>query len=401
MKAVGIVAEYNPFHLGHRYQIQTVRERCGAETPVVAVMSGDYVQRGEAAAFDKFTRAEAAVRGGVSLVLELPLPWSLSSAEGFARGGVGLLGATGVVDALSFGSESADFAAIEKTAAALETPEFSAALKEELSGGTPFAAARAAAARRLLGDAAAVLDTPNDLLAVEYVRAARRLGHTFNYIPVRREGSVHDGAGSASELRSHLRQGGTLAGKIPDAALAVFRRETDVGRGYVPPERLCTALISRLREKTPEDFAVVPDAGEGLAYRLYDAARRGTSPEEIADLAKSRRYAHARLRRMVMCAALGVRAGDAAGIPPYLRVLAFDERGAALLREMKTCAALPVIVKSSRIKDENSEAQRIFRLGSLAHDLYVLGWSDRRFWAADGDYRATPPYIVSITKKSV
>ena len=122
MKAVGIVAEYNPFHLGHRYQVQTVRERCGAETPVAAVMSGDYVQRGEAAAFDKFTRAEAAVRGGVSLVLELPLPWSLSSAEGFARGGVGLLGATGVVDALSFGSESADFAAIEKTAAALETP---------------------------------------------------------------------------------------------------------------------------------------------------------------------------------------------------------------------------------------------------------------------------------------
>ena len=128
MKAVGIVAEYNPFHSGHRYQIRKIREIFGAETPVAAVMSGDFVQRGEAASYDKFTRAEAAVRGGVSLVIELPLPWSLSSAEGFARGGVGLLGATGVVGALSFGSESGDLSALEKTAAVLDTPEFAEAL---------------------------------------------------------------------------------------------------------------------------------------------------------------------------------------------------------------------------------------------------------------------------------
>lgn len=401
MKAVGIVAEYNPFHFGHRYQLQTIREQCGAETPIVAVMSGDYVQRGEPAAFDKFTRAEAAVGCGVSLVLELPLPWSLSSAEGFARGGIGLLGATGVVDAISFGSESGDLSSVEKTAAALETAEFSAILKEELSGGTPFAAARAAAARRLLGDAAAVLDTPNDLLAVEYMRAAGRLGYTFNYIPVQRIGSVHDGAGSASELRAVLHRGGTMEGQIPDEAFEVFRRETEIGRGYISPEKLCTAFLSRLREKTPENFAAVPDAGEGLYFRLYEASRRGTSPEEIADLAKSRRYAHARLRRMVMCAALGIRAGDAAGIPPYLRVLSFDERGAALLREMKTSAVLPVITKSSRIKDECEEAQRIFRLGSGAHDLFVLGRDNCEFWTADDDYRATPRHIVPIYKNNV
>ena len=143
MKAVGIVAEYNPFHSGHRYQIRKIREIFGAETPVAAVMSGDFVQRGEAASYDKFTRAEAAVRGGVSLVIELPLPWSLSSAESFARGGVGLLGAAGVIDALSFGSESGDLSALEKTAAVLDTPEFAEALKRELTGGTPFAAARA------------------------------------------------------------------------------------------------------------------------------------------------------------------------------------------------------------------------------------------------------------------
>ena len=130
MKAVGIVAEYNPFHSGHRYQIRKIREIFGAETPVAAVMSGDFVQRGEAASYDKFTRAEAAVRGGVSLVIEMPLPWSLSSAESFARGGVGLLGAAGVIDALSFGSESGDPAALAAAAATDGEKEESAAAGE-------------------------------------------------------------------------------------------------------------------------------------------------------------------------------------------------------------------------------------------------------------------------------
>ena len=401
MKAIGIVAEYNPFHSGHQYQIRKIREICGADTPIVAVMSGDFVQRGEAAAYDKFTRAAAAVGCGVSLVIELPLPWSLSSAEGFARGGVGLLGATGVVDTLSFGSESGDLAALEKTAAALDTPEFTDALKASLTGGTPFAAARAEAAQALLGNAAAVLDTPNDLLAVEYLRAAIKLGYTFNYIPVRREGSVHDGAGSASELRARLREGESLSGRIPDEAWDVFRRADKAGRGYVSPESLRTALLSRLREKTPEDFAAVPDAAEGLHFRLYEAARRGASAEEIADLAKSKRYAHARLRRMVMCAVLGVRAGDAGDVPPYLRVLAFDAQGAALLREMKVFASLPVIVKSARVRDENEAVRRVFDLGSRAHNLYVLGWENRAAQAADGDYRATPHVFMHDNQESV
>ena len=401
MKAVGIVAEYNPFHGGHQYQIRKIREICGADTPIVAVMSGDFVQRGEAASYDKFTRAEAAVCGGVSLVIELPLPWSLSSAEGFARGGVGLLGATGVIDALSFGSERGDLLPLQKTAAVLDTPEFTDALKAALTGGTPFAAARAKAARALLGDAAAVLDTPNDLLAVEYLRAAAKLGYTFNYITIRRESSVHDGVGSASELRALLRAGESLSGRVPDEAWDVFRRADDAGRGFVSPESLRTAVVSRLREKTPEDFAAVPDAAEGLHFRLYEAARRGTSAEEIADLAKSKRYAHARLRRMVMCAALGVRAGDAGGVPPYIRVLAFDACGAALLREMKTRAALPVIVKSARVRDENEAVRRVFDLGSRARDLYVLGWENRAAQAADGDYRATPHVSVHDNQESV
>ena len=246
-----------------------------------------------------------------------------------------------------------------------------------------------------------MLDTPNDLLAVEYLRAAAKLGYTFKYIPIRREGSVHDGAGRASELRARLREGESLSGRIPDEAWDVFRRADEAGRGYVSPESLRTALLSRLREKTPEDFAAVPDAAEGLHFRRYEAARRGASAEEIADLAKSKRYAHARLRRMVMCAVLGVRAGDTGDVPPYLRVLAFDAQGAALLREMKMCASLPVIVKSARVRDENEAVRRVFDLGSRAHDLYVLGWENRAAQAADGDYRATPHVSMHDNQESV
>ena len=193
MKAVGIVAEYNPFHSGHRYQIRKIRENSflGAETPVAAVMSGDFVQRGEAASYDKFTRAEAAVRGGVSLVIELPLPWSLSSAESFA--GRAAWGCS-VQRALSTHSPSAARAAISprskrrrRCSTRRNLPKRS---KRELTGGAPFAAARARAARALLGESAAVLDTPNDLLAVEYIRAAAKLGYMLEFIlPCRREGS--------------------------------------------------------------------------------------------------------------------------------------------------------------------------------------------------------------------
>lgn len=401
MRSVGITAEYNPFHFGHQYQIEKIREKYGADTPITAVLSGDFVQRGEAAAYDKYTRAEAAVRCGVSLVLELPLPWCIASAEGFARGGVGLLAAAGVVDTISFGSESADLTSLEKTASALETDEFSALLKAKLADGRAFAPARAEAAHEMLGEAARVLDTPNDLLGTEYIRAAKRLGCTFNYYPVQRTGSVHDGAGSASALRAVLREGGSIAESIPEAARSVLAQADAAGRGYVPPESLRMAYLSRLREKTPEDFAAVPDAGEGLHYRLYEASRTGGSIEEMADAAKSKRYAHARLRRMLLCAALGVRAGDADGVPPYIRALAFDERGAALLREMKTAASLPVIVKSSRIKDESARAQYIFSLTSRAHDFFVLGRRDLSAQAADEDYRFTPIYCPRSDNSSV
>ena len=388
MCAVGIIAEYNPFHNGHLYQLRAARAAAG-DAGIVVALSGDFVQRGEAAVFSKFARAEAAVRCGASLVLELPLPWCLSSAEGFARGAVGLLAATGVTDALSFGSECGDLARLRAAAAALDAPEFPAALRRELAAGAPFAAARERAAASLLGaEAAGVLRTPNDLLAVEYIRAAGRLGAGLALQAVRRSGGDHDGPGSASALREILGRGGDIAGSVPAEALGVFQRETEAGRGPVGEEDLRLPLLSRLRALPDAAFSRLPDAAEGVENLLRAAARTELSPAEIAMAAKSKRYALARLRRMTLCAALGVERGMADGTPPYLRVLAMDTRGRALLREMREKAALPAVVRPARLRGDRERA--LFALGSRAHDLYALGYACRRAQRGGEDWRAAP-----------
>ena len=163
-----------------------------------------------------------------------------------------------------------------------------------------------------------------------------------------------------------------------------------MGRGPVTEESLNTALLSRLRDRSEEDFALLPDAAEGLEHKLYRASQELLSPGEIAMAAKSRRYALSRLRRMVLCAALGVRKGMADGFPPYLRVLATDEKGTALLRQMRRSAVLPVITKSAHILREDERARSVFDLGSRAHDLFVLGYGDPARRGGGEDYRFTP-----------
>ena len=391
MGAVGVVAEYNPFHTGHMAHLRAIRAALGADVPVVAVLSGDYVQRGEAACFSKFARAEAAVRCGVSLVLELPLPWSLASAEGFARGGVGLLAAAGVVDCISFGSESADLSGLLRCAESTEQPGYAAALRSELAKGISFAAARERAVAAAGGpDAARVLRGPNDLLGVEYIRAARALEYKGQFLPVKREGSPHDGSGAASDIRRRMAEGEAWLSLLPPAAAEVLTAEQAAGRGPVTEESLALPALSRLRMLTEADFALLPDASEGLDHRLFRAVQDALSPGEAASLAKSKRYALSRLRRMVMCAALGIRRGMADGVPPYLRVLAMDDTGKALLGKMRRCASLPVVTKPASVRRMEPRAAEIFELGSRAHDLYVLGYADRYARRAGEDWRFSP-----------
>lgn len=397
MSVIGVVCEYNPFHRGHLYHLEQARARLGGDTTVVCVLSGDFVQRGEAAVYQKFARAEAACRCGADLVAELPLPWCLSSAEGFARGAVSLLDALEATH-LSFGSESDDLDGLWATARVLALPETTERIKALLrqEGSLSFAAARETVVRELLGECAELLRQPNSILAVEYLKALDSLGLDLVPLPVLRQGAGHDQSGSgegpcsASELRKRLRRGLPLEGEVPPAAATIYARERAAGRELADSAALEIALLSRLRALDPEDFERLPDAGDGLGRRLYHAVQEEADLESILQFAKSKRYALSRLRRMALCAALGVSAETAAGTPPYARVLAFNARGRLLLRKLEGHSSIPILTKPAAARRLGGTTEEIFNLGSRAHDLYVLGLPEGLSQRPGADWRTGP-----------
>ena len=365
METAGIVAEYNPFHRGHAWHIAETRRRLGGDAPVVCVMSGHWVQRGECALADKWLRAALALDRGADLVVELPTPWAMASAESFARGAVSLLAATGVVDVLSFGSETGELAPLEEAAAALDAPDYPERLRAALGRGLSFPAARQEAA------GAACLSAPNNNLGVEYLRSLRALGSTIRPLTVPRQGAGHDGpaAGgfaSASELRRLLR-----AGRGEEAAPYLTAPWSGELADMQHIER---AVLARLRTMGEGDWAALPDGGgaEGLPSRLAKAAREAVSLEDFYTRAKTRRYPHARLRRLALAAFLGLRAAERPAAPPYVRVLGLGGRGRALLRRMKETCPLPVIVKPAQARELDGPARTLFESEARYTDLYGL-----------------------------
>lgn len=368
MKTIGIVAEYNPFHTGHAHHIRETRRLFSEETAVIAVMSGSWVQRGECAITDKWTRAEMALAGGVDLVVELPTVWATASAEGFARGAVSILAATGVADVLSFGSECGEIAPLRELAQCLNSPDFPAALRRELGPKRSFAQSRRQAVERLLGpERAALLDTPNNNLGVEYLRF---LPPEMEAVTVPRRGAGHDsgtvedGFPSASLLRQYLRDGDVTSAS-PFLPLSWKGEAADM-------KYLERAAIARLRSMTLEEAEALPDSGDGLAARLLCAARQAASLEELYDLTKTRSYTHARVRRLVLCALLGLRREDIPPAPPYIRVLGFNSRGQELLRKMNRTAALPFFVKPAHSRRLSPQAQALFALEDRFTGLFGL-----------------------------
>lgn len=378
MSTVGVIAEYDPFHTGHAWHLAETRRLLGADTAVVCVMSGNWTQRGTCALTDKWTRASLALSGGADLVLELPTVWAVSSAESFARGAAGLLEAAGVVDVLSFGSECGDADKLRRLAACLDSPACQAELSHFPDRGMPFAACRQGAVRRLLGEEpAALLSSPNNNLGVEYIRALNALKSPIRPMTIPRRGAGHnapgarDGFASATHIRALLRVGDWAAaeGLLPPGSAEVLRQAplADLGRC----ER---AVLARLRTMTAGDWAALPDAGaaEGLPDRLVRAARQAGSLNEFYETAKTRRYAHARLRRLVLWAFLGLTGADRPASPPYLRVLGFNGRGREVLREMKEKSVLPILTKPAHARSLPEEGRRLFELEARCTDLYAL-----------------------------
>ena len=398
MAAAGIIAEYNPLHLGHVHLMAEARRLLGPETGILCVMSGHYVQRGDFAVAGKFARAAAAVRSGADLVLELPVPWALSSAEGFAAGAVEILKATGVVTHLVFGSEGGDAAPLVRCAEALCSPAFPQRLREELKRGDSFPAARQRALESLLPPAdAGALARPNDTLGVEYCKALR--GGGIQPAAVLRRGAGHNceaaGGGfvSASAIRARLRRGdGEEALSLMAPAMAEgYRAERAAGRAPASLSNCERAVLARLRFLEEADWAALDLGNEGLYRRFFRSSRSAASLAELLEAVKTKRYPLARLRRMVFRAYLGLPPAPPPEGPAYLRVLAANRRGTALLAGMRTAAALPVLTKPAAVRRLPEEAQRLFALEARASRLYALACPDP---AAVPDERRTGPVIV-------
>ena len=390
MKAAGIVSEYNPFHKGHALHIAATKEALGK--PVVAIMSGNFVQRGDFAILRKHARAEAAVRGGADLVLELPAAQALLSAEGFASAAVGALAATGVVDTVSYGSECGDTAPLREMAEILLSPAFDAALQQELPRGDSFARARQNALAALVGEEkAALLAEPNNILGVEYEKIclARGLaGFTIPRIGAAHDGEEKDGIASASRIREGIAAERDMTAYMPESTVAILTREQN--KGLAPARALLAerAILARLRSMNEEDFAPYDEGSEGLYRRFAAAAATSCSIEELLQKVKTKRYALARLRRMLMRMYLGLEQYDST--VPYLRVLACNETGRALLKEMKTAATLPVITKPAEGRNLTGSAKDAFAAECRCADLYALACPDLAALPCGSDWVTNP-----------
>lgn len=330
MKTVGIICEYNPLHLGHRKQIRRIREAFGEETAVVCAMSGNFVQRGAPAILDKSCRAQAAVLCGADLVLELPVTAALSSAEGFAAGGVEVLAP--VCDTLCFGAETADKSLLLSTAETLLSPRFSLLLRAQLDTGKSFPAARQAALEEM---GLSGVTQPNDILAVEYCKAVLSQNVPMDIFPIHRQGSYHAETAdeenpSATAVRNLMLNAYNWRACVPKEARQIF--ETAPLHSLTAGER---AVLGKLRTMTEAEFEALPYGSEGLWRKLMHASRREATLEDILTAVKSKRYTRSRLNRMVMCAFLGITREMLEAPVPYTRVLAFNDKGRAILKEAK------------------------------------------------------------------
>ncbi len=371
MKIAGIICEYNPFHNGHAYHIAKTRSILGADTTIVCVMSGNFVQRGDTAIFDKHTRAACAVAGGADLVIELPVPWALSSAESFARGGVSLLYAAGC-GYISFGSECGDAETIISAAETLRGEKTQNAVKAELQKGKTYAAACAAALESVSPELGGLLSSPNDLLGIEYARASIALGGKLRLIAVKRDGADHDspvaGASiaSASFIREKLASWTNAESYMPTDTTRLIRGKTPVT--LIDYEQ---AILSRLRMIKDADYKKLDAGREGFADRFMKYARAAPSIDALLSGVKTKRYPMSRIRRMMLRAAIGITAEDSSGVPPYIRVLAANKTGCRILDNMS--AEVPVIVKPALVKKLGEQERHIFGLEAAATDLYALG----------------------------
>ncbi len=378
MRVVGVIAEYNPFHLGHAHHIAEAKRQSHADAAVV-VMSSCFTQRGEAALFSPATRAEMALRCGADAVFALPTMWSTRDAEHFALGGVALLARLGC-NAISFGTEVQNLPLLWDLAHLFEAEDayIQQSLRIKMQRGFPYPAALAEAVEEQRPGAYEILHNPNSTLALCYLRAMIRLRAKMDVIPVQRTGDYHAAAldaamPSATAVRSAVLRGDWASAKkaVPAEVFALLREAAAAGQIH-RPDALDNALLYRLRTMDAEEYAALPDISEGIEYRLREAAQRASTREELLHSAKTRRYPYARLSRLATHALLGLTGQTLShDTPNSAWLLGFREEARGVFGHIRTHGTLPILSKAA---DMDRHCAWL-RLEERAYDLWALGAS--------------------------
>lgn len=369
-KSAGIIAEYNPFHNGHLYHLKETKSATGADV-VVAAMSGNFLQRGQMAVCDKWGRALAAVKNGVDLVVEIPVVFACNSAPLFASSAVEILENLGI-EWLSFGSESGNISRLKEISREIKErkQEIEEAVKEKTKEGMSYPRARREVVYTALGEEKALLlDSPNNILAIEYLSSIRRA----KAVTVKRQGpgyndtEVYDGIASATAIRTMLKEGRDVKTLIPACS------EEMISNSPAPDQqRLFQLICQKALTSSSEELDSVFAGGEGLGNKLKNIIRTVSSLDELSEGLKSKRYTKTRIDRFLIHTLLEIKAPE--NYRNYIRVLAFNERGSSYLKEVKKAeiSKLPIITNINKEIKNHESISSALEKDILASDLYNL-----------------------------
>ena len=393
-RVIGVVAEYNPFHNGHYYHLQATKEITGAEY-CVAVISGNFTQRGDTSIVNKWAKAYMAICGGADLVIELPTVYSISSAENFASGAVKILDNLKVVNAISFGAEANDFATLNNIANVLydEPKAYTNILSHELKKGISYPAARENALMMYLNDIkryANTLSSPNNILAIEYLKALKIQKSKLEPIMIKRkkvyynDNKIVDDFASATAIRKLLQDGeyANLRKVIPRSSYTIIGQESRKGGMVLSLAKYEKEIIYALRKMTVEEIADLPDVSEGLQFAIKNAANEANNLKDLISNIKSKRYTQTRIQRILLYALLGIDKKlmeNSRKVVPYVRVLGFTQKGKSLLSEIsRRNPKLNIITSLKKYMNQNQNKNKVLaemlEKDIFATDVYTLGY---------------------------
>ncbi|MFI3324702.1 MAG: nucleotidyltransferase family protein [Clostridia bacterium] len=367
-KASGIVCEFNPLHLGHEYILSEMKKN----KPVVCIMSGNFVQRGEPAIIDKWERTKMALSCGADLVIELPVSFSLAGAEKFALGSIHLLNSLGFVENICFGSECGDSEKLQLITECIQTNEFNLLIKKYINTGITFAKARELCVLEILGeDYSNVLQGSNNNLAIEYIKAINTLQCDLKINTIKRIGTSHDNLEidtfpSAMAVRNSIYNNEDLSEFLPKTCLEIYNNAKTNNLCPTDFNKLETAILAKLR--TSDNFKNLPDVSEGIDNKLLKSIKTAKNLDELYDLIKSKRFTHARIRRLVLSAFLGIEKND--NLPSFIKILGISKDGSKLLSLKKN--TLPIVGKFADVKKLDKTALDEYTLETKCDDIYAL-----------------------------